>query len=252
MEDFSRIILKQGCEQWSAKINGMSKLYQEAEQQTVKKGLRKAALISINPKSFEESMEKFNKDNLVFTPLDKTALSQGFSYLVKPPKEGELFLLRGCLTKNFQDGQIFKEAYQKKDDRLQGNLLGYPNCCINYFIENFSKNCDPIWLELEGKIKGSPESNLLLRYFGVKTFAHFSCLPNCQATQKIAEDWFNAMKEIDKKTGEELYNLLAEPMSWSSYHKVVQIETPYFLGLSSTHPYLKKPRIIEWETTKHS
>ena len=58
------------------------------------------------------------------------------------------------------------------------------------------------------------------------------------------------MQEIDKNLANELYSLLASPIVWNSYHGVVQIETPYFVGLNNTLFILKKPRIINWQVKK--
>jgi hypothetical protein len=55
------------------------------------------------------------------------------------------------------------------------------------------------------------------------------------------------MAELDEKLAKEMYELLRGPIVWNSYHGVVQVETPYFIGLSHTFPYLERPRIIYWK-----
>ncbi len=129
-------------------------------------------------------------------------------------------------------------------------MLGYPSCCIDYFIRTFPLNNVPVWLDLEGKIRGYPECNGLLRYFSPIIISHFSCSPICEATRKIGKSWLRIMQEIDKNLADELYNLLAGPITWNSYHGVAQIETPYFVGLNNDLFLLKKPRIIIWEGIK--
>jgi hypothetical protein len=39
-------------------------------------------------------------------------------------------------------------------------------------------------------------------------------------------------------------------MTWNSYHGVVQVETPYFIGVVNSFPFVKKPKIIDWEGKK--
>jgi len=90
----------------------------------------------------------------------------------------------------------------------------------------------------------------MLRYFGARITSHFSCSPTCEKTREIGQVWFKVMKEIDKKLAEELYDLLSTPLTWNSYHGVVQIETPYFVGLTHTFPLLEKKRVIEWKGKK--
>jgi hypothetical protein len=159
---------------------------------------------------------------------------------------GERFLWQGCLTKNHKDGQKFKEAYLINDHLKIGQMLGYPECCIKYFIRSFPIDPVPIWLGTEGNITGYPEANGLLRYFGPRIVGHLPCSPTCLATQKIGKVWFETMKEIDKKLAEEMYDLLASPTIWNSYHGIVEIKTRYFIGLTNGLPLLKKPRIIDW------
>jgi hypothetical protein len=35
-------------------------------------------------------------------------------------------------------------------------------------------------------------------------------------------------------------------MTWNSYHGVVQVETPYFIGVVNGFPFAEKPKIINW------
>jgi hypothetical protein len=129
-------------------------------------------------------------------------------------------------------------------------MLGYPDCCVKYFERMFPINYDPIWVDLEGEVEGYPEANQMLRYFGVRITSHLSCSPTCEATKEIGENWFKVMKELNEKLAKEIYELLAGPIIWNSYHGVVQVETPYFVGLTHTFPYLERPRIIRWKGRK--
>lgn len=250
IQDFTRIIPKQGHEEWPNKLGQMIALFYQAEYQTVKKKLRTAAIIHVNSNNLQTFLEKVNKDQLVFTFIRKTALFNGFSSLVKPVKEGEPFIWIGCLTRTYKEGEKFKEADLKNDHRTVGQMLGYPDCCIDYFISTFPIDPCPIWVNLEGEIKGYPECNGMLRYFGPIITAHLSCSPTCQATREIGKTWFKVMQEIDKDLANEIYNLLTGPITWNSYHGVIQIETPYFVGLNSGLFILKKPRIIKWQGVK--
>lgn len=250
MQDFTRIIPKQNYEKWPGKLGLMAELFYQTEYQTVKKKFRTAGIIQINPNNLEVVMEKINKDHLIFTPFKKIGISFGFTAVAGPVESNQPFNWQGCLTRTHKDGQKFKEAFLKSDHQTIGRMLGYPECCINYFIRSFPIDPCPIWVDLEGKIKGFPECNGMLRYFGPKIVAHLSCSPTCRETQKIGKIWFKTMQEINKNLANELYNLLAGPIIWNSYHGVVQIETPYFVGLNNVLFILKKPRIINWQAKK--
>jgi len=250
MQSFTRVIPKQKCEDWPLKLSKMMELYHEAEYQTVKKDIRKAAIIPLYPENLDKSLEKFNKDGLIFIPTWKIKTGESFSFKIKPLKPGEAFYWSGYLVKTKKDGEILKKANQKHNHKIIGRMLGYPDCCIEYFIKNFPVNYDPIWVNLKGKVFGYPECNGMLRYFGPKIVAHYSCSPACESTRKIGKAWFKIMMEIDKDLAKELYNLLAGPMTWNSYHGVVQVETPYFIGLVNSFPFVEKAKIIDWEGEK--
>ncbi len=255
---FVRIIPKQGHEEghqeWTAKLGRMGMLFREAEYQMVKQRFRPAALIHINLNDFEENLERINKDKLVFTPIPKSVY-YGFAHKYKPVMPGEPFFSGslGSLTRTYRDGQKFKKAANQGDHKTIGLLLGYPECCIKYFVKTFpiNYNYDPIWLHEEDGVTGYPECNQMLRYFGARITSHFSCSPACEATRKIGQSWLKVMEEIDKDLAEELYDLLATPLTWNSYHGVVQVETSYFIGLTDTFPLIEKPRVIEWRGKKN-
>ena len=250
MQSFTRIIPKQKCEDWPSKLGKMGALYRETEYQTVKRKIRKAAIISVYPENLDELLQRFSKDNLIFIPLRKNKKTENFTLKIEPPEPGEAFFWFGCLVRTKKEGKIFEEADQKQDHKIIGRMLGYPDCCIEYFIKNFPINYDPIWVDLEGKVTGYPECNGMLRYFGPKIIPHYSCSPTCDASRKIGKIWLKIMKEIDKDLTGEIYNLLAGPITWNSYHGVVQVETPYFIGLVNSFPFVEKPKIIDWEGKK--
>jgi len=247
MKDFVRIMPKQGFEDWPSKLGEMGNLYHEAEYQMVKKGYRAAATYHIDYQDLIEAMEKIRKDGLIYTPLRKSGYYQGFAHFHHPVKLGEPFFWYGCLTKTQKEAERFKEADLRGDHKTIGKMLGYPDCCVDFFDKTFHLNYDPIWIDLEGEVRGFPECNQMLRYFGVRITSHLSCKPNCRATKEIGQIWFEVMKEANKKLAKELYDLLSGSTIWNSYHGVAQIETSYFLGLTHTFPYLKKPRIIYWK-----
>ena len=250
MQDFTRIIPKHKYEEWPDKLGRMSELFHQAEHQMVKKKLRKVAIVRLDPNNLQSFLEKINRDRLIFTPLKKESVSAGFSALSKPVEPGQPFIWQGCLTRTYKDSQKFKKADSKNDHQTIGQMLGYPDCCIDYFIRTFPIDPVPIWVDLKGKVRGFPECNGMLRYFGPRIVAHLSCSPLCQATKEIGKTWFKVMQEIDKDLANELYDLLASPITWDSYHGVVQIETPYFVGLNKALFILKKPRIIKWSVIK--
>lgn len=245
MRDFTKILFKKGYGDWPSKLWKMSQLVARVERQTVVAGIRDAAIFKINSAELYPTIEGINKIGLVITPLMRMEKKDCFSITggdsSDPNADWSV-----CLTRDYESGQKFKKAFIKSDHLVMGKMLGYPDCCIKYFAKTFPVDPVPIWNGLSGKVKGYTEANGMLRYFGPKLTSHFSCSPNCEKTREVGRAWFKEMEKMDKKLAKEMYDLLAGPMTWNSYHGVVQIETPYFLGLNSSLYIQGKPRIIDW------
>lgn len=249
---FVRVLEKQEHKGWKSKLSEMSRLFLKAEYEMVKQGHRAAAIIHVDENNYQEMTEKMNRDGLVFTPFLKSGYYKGFSHQHKPVRKGEPYYWYGSLTRTYEEGREFKQADKESDHRKYGKFLGYPECCTEYFIKSFPNNCDPIWLAKEGDVNGYPEANQMLRYFGARITSHFSCSPTCEKTKKIGRVWLDIMSKIDDKLTSEIYELLSGELKWSSYHGVVEVETPYFVGVTHTHPLIDKPRVITWNKKESS
>ncbi|MBI4064449.1 MAG: hypothetical protein HY401_09150 [Elusimicrobia bacterium] len=244
---FVRTMPKQGHEEWMIKLHKMSVLLNRAEYETVKLGLRKAAVIHIDPQEFDTKLLQINSDNLVFTPILKSAYYVGYAHQHKTPQPGEPFYWYGALTKTREDGLLFKEAEDRHDHLAIGELLGYPACCTEYFKKSFPINYDPVWIDREGVVKGYPENNILLRYFGARMSTCINCSPACQAVREVGKRWFSVMKKLDPATADDLMQILSNPVKWDSYHGVVQVENAHLVCLTHTFPYIEKRRVILWQ-----
>ena len=243
MKDFVRVLPKQGHD--ISILNEFSRLFHEAEYQTVIQGTRKAGTIHISQDNLDTVIPKLNKNSLVFTPLRKSGYYQGFAHTHREVKPGDPFYWYGCITRGYEDGQSFLKADKESDHKKIGALLGFPECCTQYFSETFSKNFDPVWVNESGNLNGFPECNQMLRYFGARITSHLSCSPVCQGTKKIGELWTAVMRGINAELTGRLLEYLARPMTWDSYHGVVQVDTPDFVGLTHTFP-IKEHRLIRW------
>ncbi len=246
VSDFRRLMPKQYNEDWILLAKEFDFLFQSALIDTVEKGFREVGIIFFHENNYEEVAEKLNKKNLFFTPLDKSFCSDNI--LRDYSQEQTAFEPRywkGCVTRDYKTAEIFKSNFKKEKHKILGRMLGYPDCCTSYFEKNYKKNSDPIWSGKKRDVFGYPECNNLLHYFGIKIVPHFTCSPDCEKSKSMGGVWFDLMKELKQKEAKKLYEILSTEMTWDSYHGVVQVETPYFLGVSSTFPFLRK-KIINW------
>lgn len=252
IEGFINIIWKPGQrEAWGPKFRRISLAYNRAEYETVKRGMRQACTIHIDMGNLQQYMDELSKDGLVFTPIARSGIYQGFAHKHAPVVEGKPSYWFGCVTRTAELGEKFRQAESKGvDHKTAGLMLGFPECCVDSFVQNFPKNYDPVPLiEVDGA--GYPACNVMLRYFGIRIVSHFPCSLKCEETKKVGEVWLSVMEDIDKEAASWALDLLSAPMTWNSYHGVVEVDTPYFLGVTHTFPFLDKPRVVKWRGDQH-
>ncbi|MAG60710.1 hypothetical protein CL619_02880 [archaeon] len=82
------------------------------------------------------------------------------------------------------------------DDKFLGELLGYPECCINYFLENFAENnTNPTLKNKDCKNQDSWMLDISLREQDLAIISHFPCSWNCSKSIEIAKFRLESFKE---------------------------------------------------------
>ena len=89
------------------------------------------------------------------------------------------------------------------NDKDLGKILGYPECCINFFAQNFSaKNPNPQHLPTNAW------TNLTKREQDAVLISHFPCSSDCQQSINIARNNTNVLMNHDKEHTRELLTKL--------------------------------------------
>lgn len=88
-------------------------------------------------------------------------------------------------------------AEAKGNHKLLGQLLGYPDCCVDYFSKEFSTNNDP---QLESSFW---QLNLSKRSEDAVLLSHFPC-QDCLQSLELAKEYFDVLKELDGEDSEKL------------------------------------------------
>jgi len=98
-----------------------------------------------------------------------------------------------------------------------GLLLGYPRCCVRYFMQNFnSKNPNPELSMPDIKVGGGdpdvekvhPTLNLSKRGNDAVLISHFPCSKNCSASIEVAERNLEFIKQNFRGRAQELVRIL--------------------------------------------
>lgn len=242
MTGFTRIIQKHGMKDEISLMLQARSIFDRMELDTVIEGQRTACTDHVIMDSLPDFLDLLNSKGLVFTPLKKSGFYQGFGHTHKKVNVGDSYFWYGCVTRSYEDGQEFKEADKVTDHKAIGKMLGYPDCCTEYFVKSFDTNYDPVWLGYDNISGVDPAVNILLRYFGIRIVSHLTCSPYCEQTLQVAKQRLQLVKPDIRDWALELLN---SPMTWDSYHGVVEIDTPNFLGVTHTFP-LNEHRIVRW------
>lgn len=96
--------------------------------------------------------------------------------------------------------------YETKQDHINtGLMLGYPECCVKFFAEEFAKgNINPVHRPL------NPWTNLLLRDEDIALISHFPCRSDCEKSVAIAKKNLALMERYDKQMADMFYKRLDE------------------------------------------
>jgi hypothetical protein len=156
------------------------------------------------------------------------------------------------IARRLEDALRFREAFEKGDHEVQGEMLGFPKCCREAFAVNWKAGYfDPIWqsaisdyplLMPEGNhlrtIDAHPFSNPLLRYIGLRVGFHISHSFNCAETIKAGIERLSLAK--DQGLAKILESLLSMPMRAELLHGILTVRTPLFYLITYSVPTEEK------------
>src|SRR5258706_14363215 len=183
---------------------------------------RESSLQFCIPELLPDLALKANTLDKIVVPLEKTGKGDSYSSTSAAIKNGR-FQYRVAIT-NADKVSDWLEAWGRMDNGAIGHLLGYPSCCIDFFIKYWIEEqfVDTSWvMTLSHLIAGDgsiicgekkkhtlnhvyPGNNILLRWLGLRLVSHLPCSHYCVETTKIAKE----NEEIFKKLGYD------EELSW--------------------------------------
>lgn len=238
---------------WAERILRVARAYNNAEYSLVKSGVRPCAVVHIDWYNADTIIEKITTDGLVYLPIRWSKKYQGFSHKHFFTQKGdpESFIY-GVLSNSLESAKQFREAElnNKVDHKRIGELLAYPECCINAFNKRWGDGIiDPLFEAAEVVAdkrevinggteviyaKSHPYANPFLRYFGIRITSHLPCSIQCKETIEIGEAWIKAMRESDEEAADWAVEILSMPVKWNILKGIAQVETPLFFGITNT------------------
>lgn len=244
-------------DEWKEKRRQASRTHSRAETEMVAEGYRKAGTTHINKRNYYNKLQTLSKKGLIFTPIRKTTPLQGFTHTHFEPKENEDYDIYGAITRNSKHGQQFKEYEEEKPTNHEGigELLGFPECCRGNFKNNWEEHLDPMVPAIDNMDNSEyhkeeeidegvkhvyevdhipPETNQLLRYWGIRVTSHLPHSFDCEKTIEFGKKWIEVMEQHNEEGLEYLLELLNKPIRWDQYRGILEVTTPHFRGITTT------------------
>jgi hypothetical protein len=150
-------------------------------------------------------VEKFCQENNIYLVksrfkvllADETSFSnKGIRVSYQDKREGMYFVY---LSKDQQKSWLAAYYEIMKNDADLGMLLGYPKCCIDFFLKRFSPNDPNLQLQPTNMY-----TNISKRDKDHVLISHFPCSSDCQESIQLGRKYLAIINECDKERYEEL------------------------------------------------
>lgn len=245
--------------QFADMLDRIHKISYDAEYEMVKRGLRKANVYHMTPRNFDKEIEKITRDGLVYLPMVRSKMYNGFSHRHYPVNELDFnCFVYGVVAKDLETAQKFVDASNRGDNVTQGELLGYPKCCCEAFQKNWvsQKVLDPCYeaalntkhskqIQDAVHVNGNGLTNVMVRYFGVKVIPFFPCSYDCKDALEVAKVWQKVMETLDEDATKTALDMLNQPLTWSMYKQIIYINTPLYRGIVNGYE-CERPKTVVW------
>ncbi|HLC91314.1 MAG TPA: DUF483 domain-containing protein [Candidatus Nanoarchaeia archaeon] len=118
------------------------------------------------------------------------------------PRLGMVFVYISKDEIKAHEGLLYETLH---DDQRLGLLLGYPSCCVEYFISHFSAaNPNP------QIVSSNPFTNISQREQDCVLISHFPCSADCQESIALGKKYLEILKNVDQDRAKEIFDVLQE------------------------------------------
>jgi hypothetical protein len=252
MTPFSRTAWVSGAakQTWEQAIQDCAALVSELEIESVAAGQRPCSWQTIARASLPDFARRCAEKGLIVLPVRFVGAFSGFVHYT-PEGDASVY---NIIARRLEDALRFREAFEKGDHEVQGEMLGFPKCCREAFAANWKAGYfDPIW---QSAIAGSrewiaghngvnlvsvfahPFSNPLLRYIGLRVGFHIPHSFRCGETIAAGVERLKLAK--DKGLAKILESLLSMPMRAELLHGILTVRTPIFYLINYSVPTEEK------------
>lgn len=155
LPDFTRIIWVNGRARktWQPILKRITNAWLEIEWLSIVEGIRPCSLTAVTPEQLIQKGGQWAEHGLNNLPLAIQGISNySYSNTSTEVEPGKPFAFRIVVGKPHHVIE-FKRAWDTDDDKSIAKLLGYPDCCMDFYRESWVKHglIDTTWPMANGK-----------------------------------------------------------------------------------------------------
>jgi hypothetical protein len=236
LHDWTRIIwVSENAKNiWQDKINDASSAFLKIEEESVLIGNKPANLTTLSHSDFIKKQISLSNTPFRLIALNKLKNSSYYSNTSELSDDEYNYSVR-CVLIRKELEEHWLEAWNSSNNYDIGKLLGYPDCCLEFFEKYWVKEkyLDTTYpMSLSGT-SGPKECNILLRWLGIRTVSHLPCSFNCKPTFEIGRRNIELGRTLSlNHQMDTIEEMLDWPIQWSALHGIAEIKTP-ILKISS-------------------
>ncbi|WP_254766055.1 DUF483 domain-containing protein [Salinilacihabitans rarus] len=160
-----------------------------------------------------------------------------------------------------ESADLAAEAYADGDDALLGDLLGYPDCCVDAYRDDVDEDYVPPIYEIACRSDCAVEDpdretlrlddpdpllNVLWGHLGWQFVSHVPCAFDCEASREIAAVHGRLYRELGLgEEAEALWEFLATPATWSGLKGISTVRNGYLIGSTNAPAYWSE-KTVTW------
>ena len=256
LPDFTRLswTSDEARREWEPRLQGFSRAWADIEWRSIKAGVRRCALTVVPAQDLVARSAKWASHELSGLPLETQGMGNfGYSSTTVQPSLGMPFGYRVVIGTP-ADVAEFKAAYDSSDNLRIGQLLGFPDCCLQFFEDTWvnASMVDTTWpmavrtvapgnSETVLQVSGPPEANILWRWMSVRAVPHLPCSFDCKASVEFGRKLMAVGRDIGfSKEIDDALEILSWPVEWNALHGIAEIRTPILKASVRTDATAKK------------
>jgi hypothetical protein len=250
-------------EKWAPIRAVLLKELHRAESELIHRGIRNCDVYGFTPHNFDHQINEISERGFVPLTIHRTQSHAGYDHRFYFVDEMAMdTYIYGVVADTYENAKKFRDLHllpHGTDHRAVGELLGYPDCCMDFFLPVWIDGgvADPIYetaentegseviAENEINVSGLAALNRISKYFGMQLVPFFTCSFGCEDALKFADEVYDIIHERVPDEAEALMEFLSMPITWNMKNMITYVTHPLFRGSTNGYDWPTK-RVVHW------